>query len=173
MDNRTNGRIDIINIDKPKVDNNELQNSCFTHSDRIPTKEPVSFREALTGNWSNTKLSDLYFSKENIQIIQNGLRAGVYKKSNGSYVIDEQNHDELMIIMRSIYLQYSRNDFDNITEQIKGLNDLVLEYAINQVYGEAQGYMQYKFDASTIAMPLSTPIMEIKNDKQLEFKPRF
>ena len=49
---------------------------------------------------SNSGISDLYFSKENIQIIQNGLRAGVYKKSNGSYVIDEQNHDELMIIMR-------------------------------------------------------------------------
>jgi len=167
-----NGRIDLINLNE---NNNfeDMQNSCFTHSDRIPAKETLSYREALTGNLLNSKLSDLYFSKENIKLLQNGLRAGVYNKSKGAYLIDEQSEDELKIIMRSTFLQYSNNDLDNIKEQITELNDLILEYAVNQVYNEAQSYIQYKIDASTLIVPMASPVMEIKDDKQLKYQDRF
>ena len=53
------------------------------------------------------------------------------------------------------------------------LNEFVLNYAVNQVYGEAEGYMKYKRDASTLVIPLSTPILSYSNDKQLELKPWF
>jgi hypothetical protein len=105
-----------------------------------------------------------------MKIVQNGIRAGVYNKSNGHYVIGEQNCDELQIIMRSIFLQFSKNLAIDIPGQIQKLNDLVLNYAVNQVYGEAEGYMKYKRDASTLVVPLSTPILSYSNDKQLELK---
>ena len=75
--------------------------------------------------------------------------------------------------MRSIFLQYSNNDLNNITEQITELNELVLDYAVNQVYSEAQSYIQYKIDSSTLVIPISSPVMEMKTDKQLVFKPRY
>lgn len=158
---KSNGRVDLT------------MNSCFTHSDRIPAKTPASFRTALTGNWCDTKLSVLFFSQENQKILQNGIRAGVYKKSKNLFKIGEQNYDELKIIMRSIFLQYSKNDKKNITEQIKELNDLVLDYSINQIYGEAKSYVQYIHDASTLVTPLSRPITDNNNDKELIFKPRY
>tara|TARA_B100000424_G_C22562752_1_gene318324 strand:- start:38 stop:520 length:483 start_codon:yes stop_codon:yes gene_type:complete len=141
--------------------------AVFKLSDRIPAHQISGYREAMTGNWCNTILSDAFFSGKNIQIIQNGIRSGVYKMSNGQYIIGNQNIDQLKIIMRSIYLQNSRNQSDNIQQQIIELNNLVLDYAIEQVYGEAQGYMRYKEDSSSLVVPLEHPVMSKSNDKQL------
>jgi hypothetical protein len=157
----SNGRVNILG---PNTD------MRFSMMDRIPVAQCSSFREAMTGNWNNTPLSDAYFSAKNIQMLQNGIRSGVYNKSNGQYVIGEQNCDELKIIMRSVFLQHSKNLAIDIPGQIRTLNDFVFNYAINQVYGEADGYMKYKRDASTLVVPLSTPILSYSNDKQLELK---
>jgi hypothetical protein len=142
--------------------------------DRIPVNSTnYSCRDAMTGNWYDTELSNAFFSSKNIQIIQNGIRAGVYNKSNQQYVVGEQNLDELQIIMRGIFLQYAVNQPSGITQQINDLNKLVLDYAINQVWGEAEGYMKYKRDASTLVVPIARPILSYSNDKQLELKPWF
>jgi hypothetical protein len=160
----TNGRVNILG---PNPD------IRFSMTDRIPVNQVLSFRDAMTGNWSDTSLSDAFFSAENLKIIQNGIRAGVYKKSNGNYIIGEQNYDELKIIMRSIFLQNSKNLAINIREQIEVLNKLVFDYSIKQVYGEAEGYMKYKSDTSTLVVPIAMPILSYSNDKQLELKPFF
>jgi hypothetical protein len=163
--NNSNGRVNILG---PNIEER------FSMSDKIPvSSSKYSFREALTGNWNDTKLSIAFFSYKNMQIIQNGIRAGVYNKSNKQYVIGEQSVDELKIIMRGMFLEYSKNLPDNIPQQINDLNKIVLNYAIKQVYGEADGYMKYKRDASTLAVPLSMPIMTTTNDKQLELKKWF
>ena len=142
--------------------------------DKIPVSQCNSFRDALIGNWYDTPLSVAFFSANNMKILQNGIRAGVYNRSNGHYVIGEQNCDELQIIMRSVFLQYSKNVAQDIPGQIRVLNDFVLNYAVNQVYGEAEGYMKYKRDASTFVMPLALPILStMKSSKQLELKQWF
>ena len=157
-----NGR---VNIMEPSTD------TLFSMKDRIPIDDrDTSFREAMTGNWYNTTLSDTYFSSNNIDFLQNAIKYGVYKKSNKRYVIDKQDTDTLKIIMRSIFLQYSKNNSENIKNQIDTLNQLVLDYAIPQVYSSAQSYITYRKDASTLAVPMSNPIMSKTNDKQLILK---
>jgi hypothetical protein len=156
-----NGRVDLLS---PNT------NILFSMTDRMPVDKCSSFRDAMNGNWTNTILSDLFFSSENICILQNALKAGVYKLSNGQYIIGNQSGDELKIIMRSIYLQNSKNQPHNLTQQIEALNKMVLEYAIPQVYGEAKAYMKYQLDASTLVVPIEHPVMSKINDKQLEFK---
>jgi hypothetical protein len=153
-----NGRVDIMGPNTTAV---------FSLSDRIPVSQMSSYRDAMTGNWNNTPLSNAFFSRENIQALQNGIRAGVYNRSNQQYLIGNQNSDELKIIMRSIFLQNAMNNPDNIAGQINTLNKLVLDYAVHQVYGEAEGYMKYKRDASTLVTPIEPPVMSKCNDKQL------
>ena len=102
---------------------------------------------------SNTSL----LSKENIEIIQNGIRAGVYNLSKGSYIIAPQSEDNIKIIMRSVYLDNCSNLPNNITNQIQELNDIVLEYCIPKVYGEAKGYLTYLHDVSNLAIPIQRP----------------
>lgn len=159
-----NGRVNIISPDT---------NALFAMKDKIHAGENMDFRQAMTGNWYDTKLSDAFFSGQNIQALQNGLRAGVYKRSNSQYLISEQSSDELKIIMRSIFLQYSRNETQGIPLQIAALNKLVLDYAIGQVYGAAEGYMKYKQDASTMYDPIAHPVMSTVKDKQLVLKKWF
>ena len=143
-------------------------------SDRIPVDDKASaFRDAMTGNWYDTRLSTAFFSAQNVQIIQNGLRAGVYERSKGRYVIGPQNQDELKIIMRSIFLQYSKNLPDNIPQQIAELNNIVLNYAVERVYGEAVGYIKYKEDASNMYTLIPPPVLAYSNDKLLELQPFF
>ena len=127
----------------------------------------------MTGTWEDTLLSRAFFSGANIQALQNGIRAGVYNNSKGQYIIGEQSSDELKIIMRSIFLQNSKNLPSNITQQITTLNNIVLDYAVRQVYREAEGYMKYQHDVSTMYEPIARPVRSSIKGKQLIFKTGF
>lgn len=164
MNKVNNGRID---IKSPNT------SALFQMYDKIPANQCVTYRNATEGLWSDTVLSQVFFSQENIRILQNGIRAGVYKRSNGQYVIGPQDCDSLKIIMRSVFLQHSANQPDNITQQVNELNKIVLNYCIQQVYSEAQGYMKYIDDASTLVVPISHPIQSAKKDRTLELKDWF
>ena len=162
--NYSNGRVDL------KSPNTSV---LFNMYDKIPANQPTTFRNPTLGLWNETQLSNCFFSKENIQIIQNGIRVGVYTKSNNQYIIGSQDYDSLKIIMRSIFLQYAANKKNNITSQIQELNKMVLNYCIESVYGEAQGYIKYLYDASTLVVPISHPVMANNSDKELVIKPWF
>ena len=164
----SNGRIDIIN----KTQSPDLSN-LFAMYDKIPANQCATFREPTLGQWDETSLSKAYFSTENIQIIQNGIRSGVYKKSNQQYVVAPQDCDSLKIIMRSVFLQHSANQTNNISQQISELNKIVLDYCVFHVYSEAQGYMKYLHDVSTLAVPLATPIVETYKDKKNYLMPKW
>jgi len=75
--------------------------------------------------------------------------------------------------MRSIFLQNAANQPTNIAEQVNTLNQMVWNYCIPQVYGEAQGYRQYISDASTMYTPIAPPIMSTTSDKELILKEWF
>ena len=164
MNKVTNGRID---IKSPNT------STLFEMYDKIPANQCVTFRNPTEGLWTDTSLSQAFFSQQNIQILQNGIRSGVYNKSNGQYTIGAQDCDSLKIVMRSVYLQNAANQPNNITGQIVELNKIVLNYCIQQVYSEAQGYMKYIDDASTLVVPIAHPVMANNSDRELEFKTWF
>ena len=156
----SNGRVDIINkTQAPDISN------LFAMYDKIPANQCTTLREPTLGQWDDTPLSNSYFSKQNLQIIQNGIRAGVYDKSNGQYVIGYQDCDALKVIMRSVFLQHAANQPKNVQGQIEQLNQIVLDYCIHHVYSEARGYKKYLYDVSTLAVPMSNPIVETQKDK--------
>ena len=164
---RYNGRVNIISQPDPTI--------AFKMQERIALKnKSTSFSSALSGNdWEETILSRAFFSAENVQILQNGLRAGVYAKSNNEIVIPPQNTDQLKIIMRSTFLQYAEYLSKNIKQQIEHLNKIVLDYVIPTVYNEAMGYLKYMQDQSSLVVPLELPLHHDREYKQLELKPWF
>jgi len=159
-----NGRVNIIGPNTGDI---------FSLYDRIPVQQKsTQYRNALTGTWNNNMLSTAFFSSENIRIIQNAIKKGVYTASNGNFVISDQDEDTLKIIMRSIFLQNSKNNDNDIKNQIIELNDKVVRYAVPQIYGEAEGYIRYKHDVSTLATPIERPLSTYHNN-ELEFKKFF
>jgi len=151
-----NGRVNIIQPD-PNVQ--------FSLYDKIACDtKATEYRNPLQGNWKESTLSRAFFSAQNIQALQNAIRAGVYKMSKKQLLISPQCTDTLKIIMRSVFLTYSANKLTDIPQQIGALNQIVLDYCIPQVYGEAQGYIKYLEDASTLVVPIAHPSkVDVKN----------
>ena len=64
----------------------------------------------------------------------------------------------------SIFLQHASNLPNNITAQVEALNKLVTDYCIPQICGEADAYIKYKNDVSTLSVPLQRPVSTYQNN---------
>lgn len=137
--------------------------------DKIMPKSKTHYFNAMKHTLENTELSLLFFSSKNINIIENAIKAGVYEMSNKTHVIDTQDRDQLYVIMRATFLQYSVNNPENLTRQIEVLNSRIVAYCVPRIYGEIQSYLHYKKDISTLVVPLENPAYYHK-DTTVEFK---
>jgi hypothetical protein len=161
MNSLNNGR---VNLNAPNT------SKLFEMYDKIPSKEHVSFRNPTTGIWENSQLSNAFFSKENMKILQNGIRSGVYQKSSETQIICEQDYDTLKIIMRSIFLENAKNSPNNIKGQIQELNQIIMNYCIDQIMIELKGYMTYLNDITSMHVPIDHPKMSNVKHKDLQMK---
>jgi len=160
----TNGRINIMG---PNI------STKFSMMDKIPLNTRTDYTNVLTGTFERNSLSDTFFSQNNIEVIQNGIKQGVYDRSNSKIIVGNQPPDQIVSVMRSMFYQHSKNLDTNISQQVQELNNYVLKFCINNVYVEAVAYLKYREDASRMHMPMSAPIHSSKTDKTLEMKPWF
>jgi len=114
----------------------------------------------------NNRLYQVFLCKENIQIIQNAMRKQVYEKTG--HIIPPQNTDELMIIMRSIFLQVGNFNVINITSEIEKLNSRVLDYVVPQLVSSLKSYLYYIQDQATLPVPIGQPVQVDRDFKQME-----
>ena len=114
--------------------------------------------EALYGIQETSTLNQLFFSKKNMDIIQNMIRYTVYEKSEKKFVIDRQSDVELEIVMRSIYLQHSPNLPNKIKEQIQYLNKLVSDWCSEQIIPEVSQYFGYMKELEYMPVPIDLPL---------------
>lgn len=127
--------------------------------------------EATSHNLTRTQVSDLFFSKENIDAIQEGIRYSVYQRTNNQYTIGRQSDQSLKTIMRSIYLQFSKNIPFNIIGQVRELNSQVLEWSVQDIVSNLTQYQGYRYDISKLPIPLDYGAkFTQKGSKQLEFQ---
>jgi hypothetical protein len=147
MEEVANGRINLLN----------KGGTALFLQDKIKVDDKTNYTNALKHTLENTRLSDAFFSFDNRVIIQNAIRAEIYKATDSKYLIDRQDPDQLFIIMKGIYLQHSNHLDTNIREQIEVLNRMVIGYAVPRIYTELLTYIKYKVDASTLIMPMDNP----------------
>lgn len=124
-------------------------------------KSEVNFQDdMLRGNWSSNKLSAAFFSRENVQAIQNLIRKDVFQKSQPKgYVIDDQSVDELKIIMRALFLQYAKNLPHDIPGQIAELNQRVADWSVPHILSAVDHYQYYLKDIQSLPVPLAQPVL--------------
>ncbi len=114
--------------------------------------------DMIRGNWEPNALNQTFFSPENVQIIQNLIRKTVHDQSPTRDIIDPQSTDELLIIMRSLYLTYGRNETYNIAGQVAELNGRVADWCVPKIISEISMYKTYRKDASTLPVPIERPV---------------
>ena len=103
-----------------------------------------------------TPLNTLFFSEFNRDLLQRGIRQA-FKNKTG-IAIDRQNPDDLYSIMRVVFINNSGDHYSRVNEQVKMMNERVIETALGQIQTGVSQYMAYVKDIDTIAIPLDQPI---------------
>tara|TARA_B110000483_G_C18197200_1_gene543554 strand:+ start:2779 stop:3273 length:495 start_codon:yes stop_codon:yes gene_type:complete len=157
MNQFQNGRV--ITTNKPLKDLQMIDNNTTQTNFQV---------EALYGIQETTQLNQSYFSKENMNIIQDKIRYQVYINTEKKHVIGKQSDVELEIVMRSIYLQHSPNLPTQVKEQIKYLNELVCNWCVEKIIPEIYQYMGYLKEVEYMPVPLEHPVnLSSKGSKNL------
>lgn len=124
-------------------------------------QEPDSLasQDLMRGNWSETPVSAMFFSMENMNWVQKEIQHQVYKRSEGKWQIDPQDIDEVKIIMRAMYLQYGKNLPTGIKQQVADLNRLVVDWAVPRILSEISMYTTYMNDIDKLPVPMDRPVL--------------
>lgn len=108
---------------------------------------------------SECNIGDLengFFSKDNIDLINKQLILSVYNKTNKQFLICSQKEADLLIVMRYVFIEYSRNLPYDITNQIKDLNCTVVGEILPIVISNADQKIGYLRDIQT--QPIGPPL---------------
>lgn len=128
-------------------------------------------KTTLESTLGTTPVSKVFFSGDNKEYIHNRIIDDVYVHSNKKYKIGRQSDIHLLVVMRSIYLQYSRNLFCDISEQVKELNEMVIKDCVSRILVEAEQRLKYNEFVSYLPQQIPLPKNpSIKGDKILYSK---
>jgi hypothetical protein len=106
-------------------------------------KERINFRH------SSTPLNESFFAPSNVDMIQREIRALVRQMVGAD--IDRQSDTDLMLVMRSYYLQYAG-------ETLEQLNERVIAFCSNRISVEVEAYRYYRADILDFPAPIARPI---------------
>ena len=140
-----NGRIDTLD------DANYEMYALFENGNH---KVSEFSREAIIGVHQQTPLNELFFSRQNLEALQIGIRNMVAKRSNGEFVIGKQSEVELQVIMRAIYLNHAKHLEVDVLEQVRELNSRVIDFCVPRIIEEIRMFKYYKKDISKLPIPL-------------------
>lgn len=105
---------------------------------------------------TSTPLGDLFFSDFNFQSIQNNIRQSIL--STTGIAIDYQKRDDVLTLMRMVFINNSIDPYGNLPAQVKLMNDLVTKTASSQITTGLSQYIGYIRDISTPLVPEPRPI---------------
>lgn len=109
-------------------------------------------QDCLKGIQEESILTKVFFHPKNIDLIQKQIITEIFRRTNGTYLIENQNEIDLQIVMRSIFLTHAKNLLlsENqtvreqiIKEQIRELNNLVTDEVFSGILSEIKSYSGY------------------------------
>jgi len=121
-----------------------------------PSLTPHRVAERIQYRHGETPLNTAFFSHDNIERLHNDIRDAVRQMVNAD--IDRQSDDDLMLIMRSYYLQYAQNNPNRVAEELTDLNNRVVHFASNRIAVEVEAYRYYRKDILDFPAPIAAPV---------------
>lgn len=115
---------------------------------------------ALRGmQMNNTPVSVAFFSNKNIDRIQRYIRREIFKRSKGEYVLDtDQDENDLLLVMRSVFFEFSRHLPTNVEDQVTELNRYTLREIIPGMMTNIEQQILYLRDISQPIQPIALPL---------------
>jgi hypothetical protein len=149
----------------------------FTDDDKKISKNNTRFM--FKNIYGDTPLTFLYFSDKNVDSVQKLLRLRTYNETG--YVIDDQSVNELLTVMRGVFLEHSSHPalihkdmtkevveklLVKYTNEVDRLNRLVVEFIIPKLISQIKQYLGYLQDASAQPVPLPPPMNDSTTGKK-------
>ena len=150
---QNNGRV--VDINKPTANMIMQSDTLFKNNSQV----------SLKGIVEQSKTSEIFFSEANIDIIQQTIRFQIFKRNDK--IISRQSENELIIVMRSIFLQYGDSgptDDEVVQENIKKLNTRVIAYCVNNISNQLEQHDLYIDNINNLPIPLDNPAYENKQN---------
>jgi hypothetical protein len=85
------------------------------------------------GTCSDGNLENVFFSNDNIDIINRKLIFTIYNITEKKYKIAKQTPESLTIVMRYVFINYAKHLPFSIKEQVDELNNLVLKEIVPNI----------------------------------------
>ena len=113
-------------------------------------KENIQFRH------TNTSLNEQFFGQANMDLLQARIQGEVRQMVSAE--IGRQSDSDLMMVMRSYYLQYAQNVPGQEAAELAELNDRVVGFCANRVAVEVEAYRYFRKDILDFPDPIQRPI---------------
>lgn len=121
-----------------------------------PSMASATVKENIQFRHSNTSLNTQFFGPENVETIQQEIRATVSRMVNAQ--IDRQSDPDLLMVMRSYYLTYAQNIPGNEAQELAQLNERVVAFCSNRIAVEVEAYRYYRKDILDFPAPIARGI---------------
>jgi len=105
--------------------------------------------ESQFSNIRKDLLNKVFFSKENVMNIHQGIKNRVYQESNKQYKLGDQSLEDLYIIMEDTFSKYARHinsPKEVVKAEVGRLNNIVLNRVVPDVLNNVtlqRSYIQY------------------------------
>lgn len=114
---------------------------------------------ALKGIQCESELSKLFFSDTNIKRLQKQIRNEVFRRTRGEFRLDiDQEHQDLFLVMRAVYMEYARFLPNGIVRQVKRLNQKVVDESISGIITNIKQEYGYLKEINKPLSPIPRPI---------------
>ena len=104
-------------------------------------------KQAVNNINHESMLSRVFFSPANTNIINRRIVKEILQNTNGEYLIEPQNVEDLRLVQQYVFSQHAKNSPDNIKQQVGELNDIVVAEIIPDIISNLQSYFRYLKDA--------------------------
>jgi hypothetical protein len=117
---------------------------------------PTNVSEQIQYRHSDTPLNKLFFSQGNVDTLQGQIQSTVQQMVSAT--IDRQSDSDLLLVMRSYYLQYAENNPARLAEELAELNHRVVNFCANRIAVEVEAYRFYRKDIMDFPEPIANPM---------------
>lgn len=125
------------------------------HRRNFNTMVPI----ALKGIQSESELSKLFFSDQNIMRIQKMIRKAVTDATKGEFKLEvDQSSADLFIVMRATYMEYARFLPSQLVRQCKALNKKVVDSCIFGILTNIRQDYGYLKEINKPLSPIPRPV---------------
>lgn len=146
-------------------------NNLFTNYLQKNKQETLKY-DLIKGLYTDDEpVFNIFVSEFNMDLLQKAIAYTVWKESNGKYTIGRQSDPELIVVMRSTYLQEAKHLQEDPAGQVRELNRKVIKFCVQRILNEIEMHNLYVSEIDIVPYMKENPVStSLAGSKTLEFK---